>query len=447
MTFSRSKQNNLITILIILGVVIFLVFFDHPVFWDDFTYFIKNNFGLPISLPKFPKILQKPYRLGLDLAGGTHLVYVADTAQIAAADRDTALGGLRDVIERRVNLFGVTEPLVQIDKVGNESRLIVELAGISDIKQAIQLIGETPYLEFREQGEQNNQKVWIATGLNGQYLKRAQVQFDPTTLDPVVALEFNSEGATLFQQITKRNIGKQVAIFLDGAPISAPTVRSEISGGRAVITGRFTTSEAKKLVERFNAGALPVPIKLIFQQSVGSSLGSFSIQQSVKASIIGILAIILFMILFYRLPGLIASSALLVYIVVVLAIFKSLGVTLTLAGIAGFVMSAGMAVDANILIFARMKEESRQAKPLALVIQEGFRRAWNSIRDSNFSTLITAGILFWFGTSLIKGFALTLIIGIISSLFSAIFVTRILLGFLPDIWLEKYPSLLGLSKK
>lgn len=606
-----------------------------------------------------PSWLNAAFHLGLDLNGGTHLVYEADLSRVTFDQKKSAIDGVRDVIDRRVNLFGVAEPVVQTVKVGDAYRIIVELAGISDVSQAIKMIGDTPLLEFKEQdlapkpqeltseqkkeldaynagarkkaedalkkateknadfgklakdfseestskekggevgwisknspesylltateglkpGEIKNDileyadgysvvkllerregkevmanhilvcykgatrcekettkedarktlenlkkqatpenfidlakqhstepgadtgggelgwfgkgkmvpvfeetafkiaknaisdvvesefgyhliwkrderplpeyrvariflgtktkedivpppQPWKDTGLTGKQLTRANVDFNNPTGVPQVALEFNNEGKKLFADITRRNVGKPLAVFLDGQPISIPTVQQAIEGGNAVITGDFSLKEAKLLAQRLNTGALPVPIKLLSQQTIGPSLGQESLTKSLIAGLFGFLLVVLFMILFYRLPGVLAVLALLVYTAIVLAIFKVSSVTLSLAGIAGFILSIGMAVDANILIFERMKEELRERKGLDSSVVQGFKRAWTSIRDSNVSSLITCIILFWFSASLIKGFALTLAIGILVSMFSAIAVTRLFL--------------------
>jgi len=401
-----------------------------------------------------------PFRLGLDLQGGTHLVYKADTSQLGGqTDINEAMAGVRDVIERRVNLFGVAEPVVQTENVGGERRLIVELAGVFDIKEAIKAIGETPYLEFRELARGPDGKIlatstaaasdFVATKLTGRYLKRAALSFEQTIGSPEISLEFNDEGAKLFEEITERNVESPVAIFLDGAPISIPTVREKISGGKAQITGQFTQTEAKQLVRRFNAGALPVPITLLSQQSVGASLGMEELLKSLRAAIYGALAVALFMMFWYRLPGIISISALGVYAALTLLLFKLIPVTLSSAGIAGFILSVGMAVDANILIFERMKEELRGGRFLDMAMSEGFRRAWTSIRDSNVSSLITSVILYWFGTSIVRGFALTLGLGILVSMFTAITASRYFLRALPHTGSGRFTRLIfgaGLSK-
>ncbi|HXV27012.1 MAG TPA: protein translocase subunit SecD [Candidatus Paceibacterota bacterium] len=399
------------------------------------------------SLAKYdiPDVPAYPFHLGLDLVGGVHLVYEADLSDLQGIESGDAMEGVRDVIERRVDFFGVSEPVIQIS---GENRLIVDLAGITDVDEAIRLIGETPFLEFREQSGEEPQEPeytvdesgqvvideasflagWAPTGLSGKHVRRARLEFDPQTGVPQVGLELNEEGAQLFAQITARNLGRPVAIFLDGFPISIPTVQSEITDGNAVITGQFTPTEAKQLVTRLNSGALPVPISIISQQTVGASLGHASLTQSLKAGLWGLLLVALFMLVYYRVPGLTAVLALGVYVLIVLAIFKLLPVTLTLAGIAGFVLSMGIAVDANVLVFARMREELRAGHALPVAVHEGFRRAWLSIRDSHVTTLLGAFVLYAFTTSVVKGFALTLGIGVLTSLLTATVITRAFLN-------------------
>ena len=389
----------------------------------------------PQAVNKIPKVHVPvvPFRLGLDLLGGAHLMYQADFSGLADVNKADAMQGIRDVVERRVNFFGVAEPVVQ---VSGTDRLIVEIAGVTDVNQAIQLIGETPYLEFKEQGTKANE--WVSTGLTGKDVKKATLTFNSQTRQPQVSLELTADGAKLFAVITKRNLNKPVAIYLDGAPISIPTVQSEITDGNAVISGAFTPTEAKTLATRLNSGALPVPIKLIAQQTVGSSLGAQSLRDSLKAGIWGLILVALFMILFYRLPGVTAVLALGVYTLIVLAVYKALPVTLSLAGIAGFVLSLGMAVDANILIFARMKEELAAQRTLSQSMHEGFSRAWLSIRDSHVTTLIAAVILYLFTTSIVRGFALTLGIGVVTSLVTATVVTRSILYTMTGPWSQRH---------
>ena len=373
----------------------------------------------------------QPWRLGLDLVGGSHLIYEVNMSEVAAGDRDSIMNGLRDVIERRVNLFGVSEPQVVSAKEGDSYRLIVELAGITDIKAAINEIGLTPFLDFREveqvqTADGKTEYQFTQTNLTGRYIKGAQMNFNQTTGAPEVDIQFNDEGGGIFAMITAKNVGKPVAIFLDNTLIEMPVVQEKISGGRAQITGKFTVDEAKKMVERFNAGALPAPINLISQQTIGASLGQESLKRAIYAGIIGTLVIILFMLIYYRKLGIFASLALMIYIALTAAVFK-LGITMTLAGIAGFILSIGMAVDANILIFERTKEEIKKGLSKASAIEEGFRRAWPSIRDSNISTIITSIILYFFTSSFIRGFALALLIGVVISMFSAITITRTML--------------------
>ena len=547
----------------ILIIAILAVFLDFPEFIE------KSG----IDLPDFFNL---PFLLGLDLQGGTHLIYEANVSEIPGADQASAVEGVRDVIERRVNAFGVAEPIVQTTKTGESWRIIAELAGVHDVNQAIKMIGETPLLEFKEpnpnpqveltedqkkelddfnsEAKSQAEKIlvqalktganfqtlalkytqdsgdngmggdlgfltrgqlvpefeivcfdklkvgeiykelvqtqfgyhiirkegekahpedegyearcqhiliktkspqdffeaadqWVYTGLTGKQLTRARIEFDPETQIPQIALEFNDEGKDLFAAITRRNIGKPVAIFLDGTPISIPTVQEEIPSGRAVISGNFKIQEAKLLAQRLNAGALPVPINLISQQTIGASLGNESMAKSLKAGLVGLLFVSLFMILFYRLPGVSAVLALIFYALAILAIFKLIPVTLSLAGIAGFILSLGMAFDANILVFERMKEELRQEKPLQIALEEGFKRAWPSIFDGNVSTLITCVILIGFTTSVVKGFAITLSIGVLVSMFSSMIVTKIILKNLSKIQSLNHLWLFGVKKK
>ena len=419
--------------------------------------FLAGNLDYPQFL-KLPGIPEIPFKLGLDLQGGTHLVYEADLSNIEKKDYSSSLQGLRDVIERRVNLFGVQEPVVQTQQKAGHHRLIVELAGVTDPAQAIEEIGKTPFLEFREQKENYEEIVeknreaieageegaeieiedpFRATPLTGKYLEKAELSFDKITYQSMVLLEFNGEGAKIFGDLTSKNIGKPLAIYIDGIPISIPTVQEEISGGKAQITGRFTIQEAKELARNLNAGALPVPINLISQQSVGPTLGKISLEKSLKAGIFGLIGVIIFLIFFYRFPGFISAVTLAIYVALILALFKLIPVTLTLAGIGGFILSIGMAIDANILIFSRMREELRGGRIFSIAVEEGFRRAWPSIRDGNITTLIVALILFGFGTSFVKGFAFTLTIGILMSMFSAIIITKNFLRVFQGTKLEK----------
>ncbi|KKU85064.1 MAG: hypothetical protein UY12_C0012G0009 [Parcubacteria group bacterium GW2011_GWA2_47_8b] len=316
-------------------------------------------------------------------------------------------------------------------KVGESHQLIVELAGIQDVEEAIKQIGRTALLDFREvdqTGEGVDAKLnFRPTQLTGRYLQKSEVSSDRNTNEPLITVQFNSEGAKIFEELTKLNVGKPLAIFLDNELISMPTVQEVISGGNAQITGQFTFQEVQRLVSLFNAGALPAPLSLISRQTVGASLGLDSLNKAITAGAIGTLAIILFLILYYGRLGFVAALALIFYIVYALAIFKIFGITMTLAGVAGFILSIGMAVDANILIFARTKEESAKGVSRAAALEEGFRRAWPSIRDSNISTMLTTTILYYLTSSFVRGFALTLFLGVLLSMFSAITVSRVIL--------------------
>jgi preprotein translocase subunit SecD len=413
-----------------------------------------------------------PFKLGLDLAGGAHLVYEADTSEVNAAEVPELMNVLRDVIERRINVFGVSEPVVYVERSSfvaeeKQERLVIELPGVTDVAAAVEEIGRTPLLEFKlvdegvaaakealmasfsasstanvavdtESAMSNLGDEFIDTGLTGRYLSSAQLQFaggqgGQLANEPIVAITFNDEGAQLFADITKANVGKQLAIFLDGELLSAPRINETIVGGTAVISGSFTAESAKELAENLNFGALPLPIELASTQTIDATLGAGVVSQSLVAGLVGFALITLFMILWYRIQGVVASIALLFYVTASLAIFLLVPVTLTAAGLAGLVLSLGMAVDANVLIFERMKEEYRGGKTSREAATEGFRRAWTAIWDSNITGLISAAILFWFGTSLIKGFALVLGIGIIISMLSAITFTRTLLLALPEV--------------
>lgn len=514
---------------------------------------------------------QVQINLGLDLQGGIHLEYAADTSDVDATKREDALQAAVDVIERRVNAFGVGEPVVQLSKSGGENRIIVELPGVKDIEEAKSMIRETPFLEFRElagpeaqaefdqanaqskdtadkilenatagsdfaelaktwsqdpgsknnggeydfqkdgyyvpefnavvfdsafqkggvwptlvetnfgwhilkkidergEGEEREVKVahilfpkyhiadfplkqFKATGLSGKNLANVFVDYQSQGIGaPQISLQFDDEGAKIFADITTRNVGKPVAIFLDNQVIQQPTVQQPILDGRAVITGQYTLPEATAIVKRFNEGALPVPIALVSQQSIDASLGKFALDQSVTAGVYGLAAVSVFMLLFYRFLGFIAVLALLLYSAMLLALFKlsiftPFPITLTLSGIAGFVLSIGIAVDANVLIFERTREELSFGKSMRKALQEGFRRAWPSIRDGHLSTIITTVILMGMGTGFVKGFALILALGVLLSLFTAVVLVRIMVDFLFSDWMERHPWILVTPKK
>ncbi len=399
---------------------------------------------------------QYKFKYGLDLNGGSQLVYRADVTGVPEADIDKSMDVLRQTIEKRVNVFGVSEPIVRTE-IGSsfadekdKYRLAVELPGVTDLDQAVKEIGQTPLLEFRllredvdiaqlqavleaasstpELASQIILSAYQDPALTGGSLKRANLVFDPTSRQPLVSIEFNDEGSKIFEQVTSDNIGKELAIFLDGQLISNPVIQQAISGGIAQINGDFTAVEARDLVNNLNFGALPLPIELINTQTVNASLGQQTLAVSAQALLISIIVISAFMIVFYRLPGLVAAVSLVMYTLIMLSLFKLIPVVLTAAGIAGFVLSLGIAVDANVLIFERIKEELEKGSKLRDSIKQGFDRAWSSIRDGNITSIIAAIILYWFsGVSLVKGFALVFGMGVILSMLSAVVISKTLL--------------------
>ncbi len=426
---SEKKKNSIAILFFIVLISIFAGVFVYQPAWKKVSSF-------------------RSWKLGLDLAGGSYLVYDIDLSDVNPSDHNTVVKGLRDVIEKRVNLFGVSEPRVYTQEINEDNRLVVELAGVKDVNKAIKEIGSTPVLDFREVASQpgtveaetatssegtvsvdagTSTISYTKTDLTGRYVKSAQLDFSQYTNEPLVYIEFTKEGSKLFEEITARNVGKPVAIFLDNNLLTQPTVQQKIIGGKAQITGNFNREEAQKLVERFNAGALPAPIKLINQQTVSPTLGKNSLNKSITAGILGFLAVILYMTAYYRKLGLFASASLLMYVSLVLGIFKAIPVTMTLSGVAGFILSIGIAVDANILVFERMKEELDRGLVFSHAVEEGFKRAWSSIRDSNITTIISCVILFYFTSGFVQGFALTLLIGVLVSMFSAITITRTIL--------------------
>lgn len=446
----RKTQRQILIIIIFLFIASLIIDLprNYPVKFEVLSY----QFDFNIKRPSFDfnflgKRIKKDLdvKYGLDLAGGTHLVLEAVMKDIEKDNRDKALESAKNIIERRVNFFGVNEPVVVTSKSGGKYRIIVELPGIKDVSRAIDLIGRTAQLSFKEEATESA-KTAIDSGaiffpkkteLTGKHLKKAEVTFDPNTGKPQVGLEFNSKGAELFEEITKRNVNRRVAIFLDEMVVSAPVVNEVIAGGRAVITGDFSLEEAKNMVIQLNAGALPVSIKVVEQKTIGATLGRESVEKSLVAGIIGLLMVVLFMILYYGKLGLIADMALIFYGLLTLAIYKLIPVTLTLPGIAGFVLSVGMAVDANILIFERFKEEMRMGKSWQVAIELGFGRAWDSIKDANICTIITCLVLlnplnfsFLNTSGMVRGFAMTLFIGVLCSLFTGVVVTRTLIRVL-----------------
>lgn len=360
---------------------------------------------------------------GLDLQGGSRLTYQADLSQIEADRKTDAMNSLQKVIESRVNSFGVTEPVVQTSKVGEDYRLIVELAGIKDTGEAIDLIGKTANLDFREQSVEGAD--FTKTDLTGKDFKRADVTFDQSN-NPQISIEFNAEGAKKFAEITKRNVGKPLAIYLDDGLISAPTVNQEISGGNGVISGKFDIKEAKNLAIQLNAGALPLNVKLIEERTVGATLGRESISRSLYAGATGVILVILFMISYYRLLGVFSTIGLAMYAVFTLAFVKLAGVTLTMGGVAGLILTVGMSMETDILVFERIREELRAGKTYLTAVTQGFKKTWPTLWDSNAVTLIIAALLYTAGGT-VRGFALVLAIGIFIGLFTTFVGTKTLL--------------------
>lgn len=390
-----------------------------------------------------------PFRLGLDLAGGVELTYAADVSEVPPGEVRDAMRTLRDVLERRVNLFGVAEPVVRVERASfvaqdsNEWRVRVALPGVTDIDEAIRRIGETPLLEFKLVREATTTSAtgtpeveYEPTGLTGRFLERAELGFSSESggpREPVIFLTFNEEGAKRFYEITKHNVGRQLAVFLDGELITAPVIREPIAGGKAQISGGFTVQEARAIARNLNFGALPVPITLIGTQHVGPSLGHEALEAGVKAVGMAFVLVALFMVAWYRLPGLVAVVVLVGYAAFMLALFQLIPVVLTAAGLAGFIVSLGMAVDANVLVFERLKEELRGGESLSTALDRAFARAWSAVRDGNLTTLLTAGVLYWLGTSFVEGFALILALGVLVSMLSAMVLARILLKALASL--------------
>lgn len=439
---------------IIIGITFFSVLIDLPKIPIKYKDYETEVGGYNLDFTVFGKRFFRDLSLrkGLDLSGGSHIVLEADMTDIPGSDRDSAIGAAAEVIRRRVDLLGVSEPIIQSSKVGESFRIIVELAGVDDVSSAVALIGQTAKLEFMKlaQGIEYdrtkfreivlNPLSWESAGITGADLKGADIVFGgtdgATANTPQIRIKFTFDGRNKFSDVVKENIEKPIGIFLDGMPISIPEVSPSLASGLTddpVITGNFTVEEANNLAIQIRAGALPVPVKIIEQRNIGATLGADSIKKSVTAGSIGLALVLIFMLIFYRKLGLLANLALIVYGILTLAIYKVIPVTLTLAGISGFLLSVGMAVDSNILIFERIKEELRDGKPRNLALELGFGRAWDSIRDANVATLITCFILFnpfnWSflnSSGIVRGFALTLALGIFVSLFTGVVVTRTL---------------------
>lgn len=403
------------------------------------------------------KNLELKVRQGLDLKGGSNLVYQADLAKTAAADKQKAVEGVINVIEKRVNPSGTAE--ISVRRSG-EDRLAIDLPGVKDVNEAIGLIGKTAQLSFmRAPGGAQGEAMPIETGLSGKDLSTATADIDPQTGKPIIRFEMKPESTQKFAELTTaiNKDGGQLVILLDDKVLFNGGVSSPITDGKGQMEGFKDLKTAKDTTVLLNAGALPVPIKLVEQRTVGATLGTESVSRSLVAGIIGLLLVIIFMIAYYRLAGVVAAVALIIYTLLNIAYFKLSvfmpgffifsPIVLTLAGIAGFILSIGMAVDANILIFERMREEVRAGKSFTAGLEAGFDRAWTSIRDSNISTLITCVILYWFGASIIKGFAVTLALGVLLSMFTAIVVSRTLLRMLLQTKLGQNPKWYGLNSE
>ncbi len=427
---------------------IVLVILDLPEHMSIPIPFLGKNESITINPPSIDtKLLgvhiQKDLKthLGLDLAGGTQVTLEADMTSIQAADKQDSLESAKQVIERRVNFFGVSEPVIQSAVSGETYRIIVELPGITNTEEALALVGQTAQLEFREMPEtiESSESAYMvptlentrAVGISGKDLKKSMLQFNQQTGEPEVGIQFTPEGTKKFAEVTKRLVGKPLAIFLDDVIVTAPTVSTEITDGEAVITGNFTVDSAKQLSIQLNAGALPVPVKVVEQRTIGATLGAESIQKSIRAGVIGLVMVAIFMIMEFGWLGVFADLALVMYGLITLALYRLIPVTLTIPGIAGFILSIGMAVDSNILIFSRYREELRRGKSWQIAMELGFGKAWESIRDANFTTIITSIILFNPGnwsflptSGLVRGFAATLFLGVVTSLFTGIVVTR-----------------------
>ena len=440
-------KNPKTIFLIILSLTAAALIIDMPKNYQFEGDFFGRKVSLSINRPNIdfnlgPIRIHNDFSLkkGLDLAGGAHLVFRAGTDTLPEENRADALSSLRDNIERRVNIFGLSEAVVQTSKTSSEDRLIVEIPGQVDPVQAVALIGQTAQLNFKLEADIPPEATGSATiydlfsketDLNGANLRKAEVVFDPNTGKPQVSLEFDNKGKDIFAELTKNNVDRMMAIFLDNFLVSAPSINEPILDGKAVISGNFSLEDAKQMVSQLNAGALPVSVELIEQRTVSATLGEESISRGTRAGLVGVGLVALFMVGFYGRLGILANLGLFIYAVLSLAMYKLIPVTLTMPGVAGFLLSLGMAVDSNILIFERMKEELRLGRPWRMAMELGFGRAWDSIRDANVCTLITTFVLFnpfdwtFLNTSgMIRGFALTLGLGVMLEMFTGIVVVR-----------------------
>lgn len=429
---------------------------NYPLNFNLFGKEISFKISSPtIQIGNFQRSLN--IKQGLDLQGGTEVTLEADMSELAEPDRLDALDSAKEIITRRVDLYGVAEPSVKTVISQDSYRILVALPGVDDPEQALELIGQTASLDFRELPVATDTATYAdfqLTDLTGKDLQKATVGFSTQDGSPEINLQFTPEGGKKFADITSRNIGKPLAIFLDEFPLTTPIVQTQISDGQAVISGEYTIEEAKNLVITLNAGALPVPIEIIRQQNIAPTLGAISVESSIQAGIVGLLLVALFMVLNYGSLGFVAVIGLLIYGLLTLAIYKLIPITVTLPGLAGFILSIGMAVDSNILVFERMKEELRKGNDWNRSMELGFGRAWDSIKDANIATLITTFVLFnpfdWNflnSSGLVRGFALTLFLGIVIALFTGMFVTRNLLRALTFAPTPQKSDSIGLIKK
>ena len=401
------------------------------------TLILRLLFVIAIFIVSLYYSLVKPIKLGLDLKGGAYVVLEAVDDGKTKIDKD-AMNRLIEVLDRRINGIGVAESVIQ--KAGDR-RVIIELPGLQNTEDAINLIGKTALMEFKLK---NDDGTLGETLLTGSALKKADVSYDNLGR-PQISFEMTQEGAAAFAKITRENIGKQLAITLDGVEQTAPRINSEIPSGNGVITGNYTVDEAKGTATLLNAGALPIKAEVVETRTVGATLGDESIAQSKNAAIVAIILIWVFMLVFYRLPGIIADLAIILFGFISFACLNFIDATLTLPGIAGFILSLGMAVDANVIIFERIKEELGFGNTIRNAIEAGFSKGFIAIFDSNLTTLIITAILFVFGTGPIKGFAVTLAIGTLASMFTAITATKILLLTFVNIFGFKSPKLFGVT--
>jgi preprotein translocase subunit SecD len=445
--FQLNKHVQLFIWIILLAVASTLIALPKDYVFS-FSAFGKD-FAIPVSSPKisfdlFGWHVEKEFVLkqGLDIQGGMQVVLKADMSQIPSEKKEEALNAAKEIILRRVDMYGVSEPVVQTSVVGDESRILVELAGVDNSSQALQLVGRTAQLDFRLEGTESatasDSAKFIGsfreTGLTGKDLKDASAQFDPQNGQPVVALQFTPEGTEKFAKITQDNVGQVLAIFIDGFPVTLPRISTPILTGEAVMSGSFTVEDAKQLAIQLDAGSLPVPITVLEQRTLGASLGQESVKASVFAGLVGLGLVMAFMVLYYGSKGFLSVLSLMLYGVLTIALYKILGITVTLPGIAGLLLSVGMAVDSSILVFERMKEELRLEKPIEIDMELGFGRAWDSIKDANIATIMTAFILinpldfpFLNTSGMVRGFGVTLLLGVLTSLFTGIVVTRTLM--------------------